>query len=197
MKRVPVAAVVVFALSGGSASAAPLTKLDRQRVVAHLEMTESWLVDEVSRLSPVQLRFRTAPGAWSAIDVVEHLTIAEPIYWQQLQDAVKAAPSDKERPLTDADILWYGIDRSQRQKTEAVKEPKQGLRDVQTGLNLFRKLHADMLQYARTTDEDLRSHFMEKEGVDAYQWLLGISTHEQRHILQIREIKADPKFPKM
>jgi len=26
--------------------------------------------------------------------------------------------------------------------------------------------------------------------------LLLISTHEQRHVLQIREIKAHPKFPK-
>jgi len=35
-----------------------------------------------------------------------------------------------------------------------------------------------------------------REGCDAYQWLLLISTHRQRHILQIREVKADPKYPK-
>jgi integrase len=35
-----------------------------------------------------------------------------------------------------------------------------------------------------------------RQGCDAYQWALLISTHEQRHILQIREIKSDPKFPK-
>jgi hypothetical protein len=53
-----------------------------------------------------------------------------------------------------------------------------------------------MLEYARTTDDDLRGHVVEREQSDAYQWLLLISTHAQRHILQIREIKADPKFPK-
>jgi vacuolar-type H+-ATPase subunit H len=63
-------------------------------------------------------------------------------------------------------------------------------------LDALRKLHAEMLQYARTTAEDLRSHVVEREGSDAYQWLLLISSHEQRHILQIREIKANPKFPK-
>ena len=31
---------------------------------------------------------------------------------------------------------------------------------------------------------------------DLYQWLLMISTHAQRHILQIREIKAHPGYPK-
>ena len=53
-----------------------------------------------------------------------------------------------------------------------------------------------MLKYARTTNDDLRGHLVEREGCDAYQWLLLISTHGQRHILQIREIKADPGFPK-
>jgi hypothetical protein len=37
---------------------------------------------------------------------------------------------------------------------------------------------------------------VERQRSDAYQWALLISTHEQRHILQIREIKADPKYPK-
>jgi hypothetical protein len=70
------------------------------------------------------------------------------------------------------------------------------LRDVKTGLDIFLKVHREMLEYARTTNADLRSHFVERESSDAYQWFLLISTHDQRHILQIREIKADPKFPK-
>ena len=70
------------------------------------------------------------------------------------------------------------------------------MRDLGAGLGTFRKLQAQMLEYARTTNEDLRGHVVEREQSDAYQWLLLISTHRQRHILQIREIKADPKFPK-
>lgn len=130
------------------------------------------------------------------MEVVEHLLVAEPIYWEDLQKAMKARPSSQKGFSTDADILWYGIDRTQRQKAVSAEEPKGQLRDLRAGLDAFRKLHAQMLQYARTTDDDLRSHVVEREGCDAYQWLLLISTHEQRHILQIREIKADPEFPK-
>ena len=172
-----------------------MSKIERERLVAHLEMTESWLADEVSKLSPAQLRFRPAAGGWSVMEVVEHLTIAEPIYWQQLRDAVNEPPNDKKGQVTDTDILWYGIDRTQRQKTEAAKEPPRRLQDVRAGLEAFHKLHAEMLAYARTSDDDLRGRFMPKEGVDAYQWLLGISTHAQRHIMQIREIKANTEFP--
>jgi hypothetical protein len=53
-----------------------------------------------------------------------------------------------------------------------------------------------MLDYARTTDQDLRGHAVSDWGTDAYQCLLEISTHAQRHILRIREIKADRGFPK-
>jgi hypothetical protein len=196
MRTIPIAIAWWFALGASFAPAASLTRLERQRLVAHLEMTESWFVDEVSGLSPAQLRFRPAPGAWSILEVVEHLVVAGPIYWQDLRKAMKAPPSSQRRSGTDADVLWYGIDRTQRQKAVAAEEAQGQWRDLRAGVDAFRKLHADMVQYARTTDDDLRSHVVEREGSDAYQWLLLISTHEQRHILQIREIKADPKFPK-
>jgi uncharacterized damage-inducible protein DinB len=159
-------------------------------------MTGSWLADEVSGLSPAQLQFRPAPEAWSILEVVEHLTVADLIYWRQLHEAMKAPPRSQSQPARDADVLWYGIDRTQRQKALPSEEPKGQLHDLRTGLDALRKLHAEMLKYARTTAEDLRSHIVEREGSDAYQWLLLISTHDQRHILQIREIKANPKFPK-
>lgn len=175
--------------------AASMTRPERQRLIAHLEMTGSWLNDEVSRLTPAQLNYRTAPGTWSVLDVIEHLTIAEPIYWQQFKDIVKAAPNKHDGGVSDADVLWYGIDRTQHQKTEARKYPKEKGQDAKALISAFLKLHGEMLEYVRHTEEDPRMHFLEKEGTDGYQWLLMISTHAQRHILQIREVKADPKFP--
>lgn len=175
---------------------AAMTKMEREHVVAHMQMTESWLIDEVSSLSPAQLNFRMAPGRWTILEVVEHLVIAEPTYWQQLQAAVKQAPQKLEKPPTDEAVLWHGIDRMHHEKTEPAKEPKGQLTDVSQGLESFRKLHAMMLDYARSTDDDLRSHAVPEWGTDAYQCLLGISTHDQRHILQIREIKADAAYPK-
>ncbi len=32
--------------------------------------------------------------------------------------------------------------------------------------------------------------------LDAYQWVLLISAHCERHMKQIEEVKADPNFPK-
>jgi hypothetical protein len=177
------------------ADGAPLTTTERQHLLAHLEMTESWLADEVSSLSPAQLQFRPAPGAWSIIEILDHLVVAEPIYWQDLQKAVSGPPSRRKGSATDVDMLWYGIDRTHRQKAVTAEEPKGQLRDARTGLGAFRALRSQVLQYARTTEDDLRGHLVAREGSDAYQWMLLISAHAQRHILQIREVKVDPRFP--
>lgn len=193
----PVAVVSLFAALGtASAPASPLTALERQHLIAHMEMTESWLLEVVSGLAPAQLQFRRAPGTWSILEVLDHLVVAEPLYWQDFQKAMTAPPANRRPSSTDEGVLWYGIDRTQRQKAIAAEEPKGQLRDGRVGLDALRRLHAEMLRYARTTDDDLRSHVVEREGCDAYQWFLLISTHEQRHVLQIREIKADARFPK-
>ena len=193
--RKTIASVILLTLfTGATSAAAPLTERERQRLIAHLDMTASWLTDEVSGLSPGQLAFRRAPEAWTIMEVIDHLLVVGPIYWQDLQNALKG-PGGRKSPSTDADILWYGIDRTNREKAIPSEVPK-GLRDLQSGLDAHRKLHARLVQYVRTTEDDLRGHIVERQSCDAYQWALLISTHEQRHILQIREIKADPNFPK-
>jgi hypothetical protein len=49
------------------------------------------------------------------LEVVEHLVVAEPIYWQDLRKAMQAPSASQTRPGRDEDVLWYGIDRTQRQ----------------------------------------------------------------------------------
>ena len=180
----------------GTPAAAQLTPVERQHLVAHLEMTGSWLLDEVSGISQEQLDFRPAPGSWTIFEVFEHLVVVGPIYWNDLQNAVKGSPASNPSSNRDEDILWYGIDRTHRESAIPSEKPPGTLRDIRAGIAAYRKQHAQLLDYAKRTDDDLRSRRVERQRSDAYQWALLISTHEQRHILQIREIKADPRFPK-
>ena len=189
---------ILALLLAATLTGAPMTASERQHLIAHLEMTENWLADEVTGLSPEQLNFRFAPGHWTILEVIEHLTLAEPEYWEWLRNDLKKPPVAMNHKLTDIDLLWYGIDRTDRQMTSPSEMPKGKLSTVEGGLAKFRKLRATMLQYARTTGDDLRGHAFPDWGVDidAYTGFLGISTHAQRHILQIREIKAQSGYPK-
>jgi hypothetical protein len=179
------------------AIAGPLTQGDRQRLLAHLEMTEAWLVSEVTGLSEAQLRFRMTPESWTVMDVVEHLAIAEPQYWKNLTDSMATPVKEGYEPQAgDDDILWYGIDRTDRNKTGEARVPHGTYPSVKESLAAFRTLRKTMLETAKTSQEDYRGRALIGGNMDVYQWFLMISTHSQRHILQIREIKAHTAYPK-
>ena len=188
--------IVAFVVAAGAiATARPITELERQQLVAHMQMTASWLEDEVSGLSPAQTSFRPSPTSWTILDVLDHLVVVGPIYWDALQHATPVAKGRAGR-MNDIDVLWYGIDRTFRETAIKSEVPSRTLRDVQSGLKTYRTQHAKLLEYVRTTKDDLRSRLVERQNCDGYQWALLISTHEQRHIMQIREIKVHPTYPK-
>jgi hypothetical protein len=188
--------VLVLAGSLRPSPAEPMKQGERDRLIAHLEMTENWLRDEVRSLTAEQWRFRSSPEKWSVLDVVEHLTIAEPQYWKWVQDSMAKPALTEKLPFNEAAILWYGIDRTQRNKTAEARTPSGRLVDPVGAMASFGKLRSEMMSYAKSTQEDLKMHRLNDSQMDVYAWFLMISSHSQRHILQIREIKAHPEFPK-
>jgi hypothetical protein len=121
--------------------------------------------------------------------------VAEPQYWKTAQDSMQQPPVSTGIEATDADILWYGIDRTQRNKTGEPREPKGKYKDVASALQDFRALRTSIRSFAADSQEDLRARKLIEGNMSVYQWLLMISTHSQRHILQIREIKESAGFP--
>ena len=194
MTRLRVAVALVF-FAVPAVVAAPLSPLERQRLLAHMDMTERWLIDELSGLSPAQLAFRPAPDSWSILEVLDHLVVVSPIYWRDLQNA-RPVQAGRVGSMADVDVLWYGIDRTNREIALRTEEPTTRLTDLASGLAAYRTQHAQLRRYIRDTQDDLRGRLVERQRSDAYQWALLISTHDQRHILQILEIKAHPKYPK-
>jgi hypothetical protein len=60
----------------------------------------------------------------------------------------------------------------------------------------FRALRATIWTFAAETQDNLRGRKLVEGNMSVHQWLLMISTHAQRHILQIKEIKDAAAFPK-
>ena len=190
MQSMTYLALAVFLAAG------PMPQPERDRVQAHFDMTAAWLESEVKGLSGKQLKFRPDPGAWSILDTVEHLATAEPQYWQNLRDGLSTpAEPEKKSKGTDAGMLWYGIDRTQRARTGEARTPKARYTSLAEPMAEIRKTRQRFAELIKTSQEDLRAHFL-SDSMDCFQWLVMISAHAQRHILQIREIKADPKFPR-
>ena len=200
--------LVVIALHLSAAGTAGMTGMtgttgmtdeDREHLLVHFEMTGQMVAEQVRGLSPAQLEYRASPDRWSIRECVSHLAVAEPDYWRDLMKSVKASPDMKRKKSanTDADILWYGIDRVVHTKTGGGHEKVDTYKDLGEALAKFQALRATMIEYIKSTHDDLRAHsFGTREPIDCWQWMLEISTHAERHIQQIREIKADPNFPK-
>ena len=194
--RIAVAALVLTSVAP-TAFAGPMTTGDRQRLIAHLEMTERWLDDEVKNLSDAQLKFKMTPESWSVEEVVMHLAIAEPQYWDQFtQSLARPVQPDFKPQATDAGMLWYGIDRTNRTPTGEARVPRDQFPDMKASLASFKKLRAEMTKTAKETQDDLRGRQFLTASQDLYQWFLMISTHSQRHIMQIREVKEHKDFPR-
>ena len=192
-----ITATALLLATPSAAFAGPMTPGDRQRLVAHLEMTEAWLDSEVNGLSDAQLKFKMTPESWSVEEVVMHLAIAEPQYWDQFKESLaKPVKPDFKPQATDAQMLWYGIDRTQRTTTGEARVPRDQFPNMKASLASFKKLRAEMMKTAKESQEDLRGRQFLTASQDLYQWFLMISTHSQRHIMQIREVKAHKNFPK-
>jgi hypothetical protein len=179
--------------------AAPMSQEDREHLLVHVEMTTQMVAEQVRGLSRAQLEYKASSDRWSIREVVSHLAVAEPDYWRDIQKSLKAAPdmNGKKSSATDADILWYGIDRVVHTKTGGGHEKVDTYKDLNVALGKFQALRATMIAYIKTTNDDMRAHsFGERQPIDCWQWMLEISTHAERHIQQIREIKNDPNFPK-
>jgi hypothetical protein len=88
--------------------------------------------------------------------------------------------------------------RSARFQAPEPVRPKHQTATPQELLSQFFASRKRSLEFAETT-QDLRSHCVDSpfgKCTDAYQWLLLLSGHSERHTAQLLEVKADPNFPK-
>ena len=111
-----------------------------------------------------------------------------------------AAPEKRaEDKFTDQQILTMIPDRSHKVQAPEYLKPTNRWATREELVAAFEKSRGATMGYVRNTNDDLRDHFGPHPALgtlDAYQWILLISAHSERHTKQIEEVKADPNFPK-
>jgi uncharacterized damage-inducible protein DinB len=189
-------------LWGAGAGAATLTPEERDRAVNHLLQTRAAFLKSIEGLSAEQWSFKPAPNAWSVGEVAEHITVSEGSILDLVTKKILAAPVDPakiaETQGKDDAVLRMIPDRSEKFQAPAFLQPQ--ARWSQAALPAeFNARRDRTIAYIRATPDELRSHTLAHPAMktlDAYQWILLISAHAQRHTAQIEEVKAHPGFPK-
>ena len=193
-------AVMLVALALGPLWAQPMTPGERDFALSSLHASRKALLDSITGLSEAQWKFKPAPGRWSVEEVTEHVILSEDFVFGRLQQALESPPAARRevRREPELGLLERLRDRSQRSRNNAQTEPSGRFPTPAAAAEAFRQRRERTLDFVRTTREDLRVHVSNpgQNALDAYQMLILLAGHTDRHVAQINEVKGDPRFPR-
>lgn len=179
-----------------------LSKKEKKFAISYLEQTRNDLQNTLSGLTEDQLNFKPSNDRWSVKECLQHITAAEGSLWQWCEGTIKAAANPEKRAdikFTDDQLIKMITDRSQKFTASPELQPgKSAYTTAMDALNAFIESRGKLIKYVKSTKEDLRNHVAQSPmgAVDAYQLVLFIGAHSNRHTQQIAEVMADPNFPK-
>ena len=175
-----------------------ITAAEREQAVQDLERSRDGLVEALRGLTDSQWKFKPAQDRWSIAEILEHVAFVEARIQEiigKLPEAPEDAPGREVRQV-DAFVRFYVPSRELK-----VQAPE---RIWPTGRWTGPGALEHFLEARKRTFELLASAPHLRGRVlphpiygpwDGYQWILAGACHAARHTSQIREVKADPRFP--
>ena len=200
-----IASLALSGIAQTAATPAPttLTTEERENALKNLQASRDAFLKSIAGLSEKQWRFKPAPDRWSVAEISEHIAVSESTIFGMIEGKVMASPADPakraEVKVTDEMILKMVPDRSHKVQAPEILKPTNRFATREDTIKAFEDARKATMDFVRTTNDDLRDHFGPHPvlgSLDAYQWILLISAHSERHTKQIEEVKADPNFPK-
>lgn len=198
MKKLPILLFLVWCTTMSFAQ--ELSKTDRTKLVDHLKQSQDELFKSIKGLTNEQLHFKASEGAWSIAECVEHMAITEKGIFMMVESALTAEADPSRRSevqMTDEQILGIIRSRDQKVKTRPEMEPQNNFGNYSETVKAFKQRRKANLSFVKSTDQDLRNRYCQFPfgTIDAYQTILFLSGHVQRHTDQIKEVMAAGKFP--
>lgn len=178
------------------------TAKDREAAIKFFHESKSDFIGAISSLSDEQLNFKAGPDRWSIAQVAEHIILAENLVYSLITDKIVKSPTPTSKDVfrfKDNAITLAITNRSTKFNAPETIQPNGRWKTSAELILNFESTRNKTINYTRTTNEDLRNRFGENPGlgtIDGYQWLVFLNAHGLRHLAQIEEVKADPKYPR-
>jgi hypothetical protein len=178
-----------------------LTQADRDKAVQYLESTKKDVLDATQGLTPAQWNFKPAPDRWSIAECMEHIAAAEDFILGNIQENIMKAPPAPGRDVVAIDAAIIENVPARKTKVQAPEpiKPTNRFGSPQAAIDHFVASRAKTEEFVKTA-QGLRDHAVDSPGGagkwDAYEFVLLIAAHSERHTNQIKEVKADPNYPK-
>lgn len=177
------------------------TEKDREFALKYLNDTKEDYVKQLTGISEAQLNFRSAEGRWTIAEIAEHIIVVEnALFGMTTNQAMKAGPPKCEEPfrIGDTAIILAITNRGQKFTAPEQVRPNGRWKTRDDLLANFEKTRNQTIDFIKTNKADLRSTFAQGPmgTMDSYQWFLFSTGHSERHLAQLKEVKADPAYPK-
>ncbi len=178
----------------------PAQVATKAALIEEFEANATRFVAALEGLSSEQWHFQESPDRWSIAQVAEHIIKAEAAQRSVIIDSVLSThPDRKAENPSDTDNMIATVTRDRGQKFQAPDflQPEGVYSTPSEALAAFKAARETTLELLRGTDKDLRAHFADHPfgRLDAYQWLLFMVSHADRHLAQIAQVKAHTKYP--
>jgi DinB family protein len=179
-----------------------ISQQERDLLLDLLVASQGALITSVVALSPAQWAFAPGRGRWSIAQCAEHVRLSEDMLLGMIRGQILASPAavDKAAGTRGRDGVVVGAmrDRSHRSETFDVLVPKTSAATPAQFIGGFLAKRVATLRYVRDTTDALHHHVAPLGALgdlDAYQWLLLLASHTERHVQQIEEVKAAAGYP--
>jgi hypothetical protein len=179
----------------------PVTDAERTYAIDLLKTTQDGLRQSLAGLNSEQLSFKPSADRWSIAECVEHIALVEKGIFRAVQAGLNA-PADPDRRSTievsDVFVIKAVRSRSSSLPAPVPFMPTGRFGDAQTALAAFNQQRDAAIDFVQTVQEDLRTHYFVHYvmgTLDAYQAVLLMAAHAERHRKQIEEVKTSPGFP--
>ena len=185
--------------SKGAVKAPVWTEADRQYLLNNLIRTEQSIIDETKNLTKEQWNFKESPDRWSINQIVEHLCIWELISMREISAALQQEPTPN-FPYALPDSLFTEPGESKKNNALDATKPFSfaiplGNNEGKNNVIWLTTMRNESIDYLRTETKDIRSHYI-CFGPNVHQNFRMIFMHSQRHLRQIKKVKAHAKYPK-
>jgi len=182
------------------ASAQEVTQAEKDRALQYLETTKKGVLEATKGLSEAQWNFKPAPDRWSVAQVTEHIAAAEDFLRTLAKEKVMLAPAGeagRDVGKTDEAVMAMVPDRTHKAQAPEPLVPTNRFGSPEGSIKHFVESRATTEDFLKNTT-GMRDHVLESPmgKLDAYEFVLLVAAHSERHTKQINEVKADPNFPK-
>jgi hypothetical protein len=169
------------------------TEADRKYLLDSLSFTRDALIKETENLTESQWNFKESPDRWSIKEVTEHIDLWELLLLHEVSKAIDGGPHPEW--MSKPDSFYYDFILEEKAHVSRDYTRPLGLNSGVNNIDWFLKMRNQSIDLVKNTDKDLRTFHLNESRPNVHQVFIYIFGHVERHLRQIKKIKANINYP--